>query len=57
MDPDGRFLLAGVRAPLPFYVYLVAIECSTEEFVEIMRLEMEGDRGETCVWIKRSLEK
>ena len=54
-SPDGRFLLAGVRAPLPFYVHLVAIECSTEEFVEIMRLEMEGDRGETCVWIKRSL--
>jgi len=54
-SPDGRFLLAGVRAPLPFYVYLVAIECSTEEFVEIMRLEMEGDRGETCGWIKRRL--
>jgi hypothetical protein len=54
-SPDGRFLLAGVRAPLPFYVYLVAIECSTEEFVEMMRLEMEGDRGETCVFIKRRL--
>ena len=54
-SPDGRFLLAGVRAPLPFYVHLVAIEHSTEEFVEIMRLEMEGDFGETCVWIKRRL--
>lgn len=55
-SPDGRFLLTAVRDdPLGFSTNLVAIDCATDKFAEIMRLDIEGDQGERCVWIKRRL--
>jgi hypothetical protein len=54
-SPDGRFLLAGVRDPVGFSTNLVAIDCLTGEYAEIMHLEVEGDHGAACAWIKRSL--
>ena len=53
-SPDSRFFLAGVRALLSLSVSLVAVDQVKDDFVEVKRLE-EGDFGENCVWIKRSL--
>jgi hypothetical protein len=53
-SPDGRFLLAGGEASLGIFTKLVVIDCTTNEFVEIMRLG-HGNGGQTCRWIKRSL--
>jgi len=52
-SPDGKFLLAGVRDPIGLFTSLVAIDAETDESAEIMRLEVEGDHGEACTWIKR----
>jgi hypothetical protein len=54
-SPNGRFLLAGARDPAGFFTNLLAIDSASDEFAEIMRLDTEGDRGETCVWISRRL--
>lgn len=51
--PDGRFLLAGVRDALGLSTHLVSIDCYTKQWAEIMPLDIEGDHGETCVWVKR----
>ena len=54
-SPDGRFLFAGASPFLTFRKSLLAIDTATGQFARIMRLEMEGDHGETCLWIKRQL--
>ena len=54
-SPDGRFLLAGARDPIGLFTNLLAIDCAKDEFADLMRLDTEGDQGETCVWISRRL--
>ncbi len=54
-SPDSRFLFAGASPVPTFRKSLLAIDTATGEFARIMSLEMEGDHGETCVWIKRRL--
>jgi Tol biopolymer transport system component len=53
-SPDGRFLLAGVTEFPSIVVTLAAIEVSTGEIFEIMRLN-ECDRGGGYAWIKKGL--
>jgi hypothetical protein len=53
-SPDGQFILAGVRAALGFFIYIAAVHDTTGDVTEIKRLD-EGDFGQHCAWIKRSL--
>lgn len=54
-SPDGKFLLAGGRPLMNLVFDLLAVDTATADFARVMRLEMEGDYGQTCVWIKRRL--
>lgn len=54
-SPDGAFLLAGIRGRLSFFVKLVAIDCATGEFADIVPRLQEGDLGEQSAWVQRGL--
>jgi len=53
-SPDGQFILAGLRAALGFFIYLAAVHSTTGEVAKIKRLD-EGDFGQHCAWINRTL--
>jgi hypothetical protein len=52
-SPDGTYLLANVPRPLRFSVILVAVECATDRYAEVMPLGEIG--GGSYVWVKREL--
>lgn len=54
-SPDGKFLLAGARPLLGFFIHLVAIDCATAKFADLVPRLDEGDVGETSFFIKRRL--
>ena len=54
-SPDGTFLLAGVRGRFSVFTKLVAIDCTTGEFVAIVPRLEEGNLGERSAWVKRPL--
>lgn len=54
-SPDGMFLLAGIRGRLSFFVKLVAIDCATGEFTQLISRLQEGDLGEQSAWVNRHL--
>jgi len=53
-SPDGAFLLAGIRSLVGFFTHLAAIQSTTGEIVDLMRLG-EGDSGCDWAWIRRTL--
>lgn len=52
-SPDGRYLLVGAVQGLSFSTGLIAVECATNRFADVMPL---GDlAGNGFVWIRRNL--
>jgi Tol biopolymer transport system component len=52
-SPDGRFLMANFVEPLRFAEILVAVECATDRYAEVLTERVKG--GFRGVWAKRDL--
>lgn len=52
-SPDGKYLLVGATRLLSFTISLLAVECATNRFAQVM--DIGKPAGWTYDWIKRSL--